>query len=92
MISVPDPNCMMVRECKPLSAEFVMRSYLTGVTSTSIWRAYERGDREFCGHSLPDGMRKNDKLPEPLLTRPPRPRRARTTSRYRANSCWKWVR
>ena len=68
VVSVPDPNCMVVRECRPLSAEFVMRSYLTGVTSTSIWRAYERGDRVFCGHALPDGMKKNQPLPEPLLT------------------------
>jgi phosphoribosylaminoimidazole-succinocarboxamide synthase len=46
----------------------VMRSYLTGVTSTSIWRHYEAGARVFCGHPLPDGMRKNQKLPAPLLT------------------------
>jgi phosphoribosylaminoimidazole-succinocarboxamide synthase len=38
------------------------------VTSTSIWRAYERGDRVFCGHPLPDGMKKNQRLPRPLLT------------------------
>lgn len=68
LVSVPDPNCMIVRECRPLAAEFVMRSYLTGVTSTSIWRAYERGEREFCGHALPDGMRKNQKFEKPLLT------------------------
>ena len=66
--SVPDPNVMIAHECKPLAAEFVMRSYLTGVTSTSIWRAYERGDRTFCGHSLPEGMVKNQRLPEVLLT------------------------
>jgi len=68
MISVPDPNVMVVRECTPLKAEMVMRSYLTGVTSTSIWRAYERGDRFFCGHALADGMVKNQRLPDPLLT------------------------
>jgi phosphoribosylaminoimidazole-succinocarboxamide synthase len=68
VISVPDPNAMIVRECAPLRAEFVMRSYLTGVTSTSIWRAYEGGARVFCGHPLPDGMRKNQKLPAPILT------------------------
>jgi phosphoribosylaminoimidazole-succinocarboxamide synthase len=68
VLSVPDPNAMVVRDCTPLKAEFVMRSYLTGVTSTSIWRAYERGDREFCGHALPDGMSKNQRLPHPILT------------------------
>ena len=68
LLSVPDPNVMVVKECKPLNAEFVMRSYLTGVTDTSIWRAYERGDREFCGHQLPDGMVRHQKLPRPILT------------------------
>lgn len=68
MLEVPDPNVMIGRECTPLKVEFVMRSYLTGVTSTSIWRAYEGGARSFCGHSLPEGMKKNQKLPEPILT------------------------
>ncbi len=46
----------------------VVRGYLTGVTSTSAWTAYKRGDREFCGNEMPDGMRKNEKFPEPILT------------------------
>lgn len=68
VLEVPDPNVTVAREVTPLGAEFVMRSYLTGVTSTSIWRAYERGDRAFCGHPLPEGMKKNQPLPAPLLT------------------------
>jgi phosphoribosylaminoimidazole-succinocarboxamide synthase len=68
VLEVPDPNVMIGIECEPLKVELVMRSYLTGVTSTSIWRAYERGDRTFCGHPLPDGMIKNQPLPVPLLT------------------------
>ncbi len=68
VLEVPDPNVMIGIECEPLKVELVMRSYLTGVTSTSIWRAYERGDRTFCGHALPDGMIKNQPLPKPLLT------------------------
>jgi phosphoribosylaminoimidazole-succinocarboxamide synthase len=68
MIRVPDPNVMIARECAPLPVELVMRAYLTGVTSTSIWKAYERGDRVFCGHRLPEGMRKNQGLPEAILT------------------------
>jgi phosphoribosylaminoimidazole-succinocarboxamide synthase len=68
MLRVPDPNVMIARECTPLPVELVMRAFLTGVTSTSIWRAYERGDRVFCGHRLPDGMRKNQPLPAPVLT------------------------
>jgi phosphoribosylaminoimidazole-succinocarboxamide synthase len=68
MLRVPDPNVMIVRECEPLPVELVMRAYLTGVTSTSIWYAYERGARTFCGHALPDGMVKNQALPQPILT------------------------
>ncbi len=68
MLAVPDPNVMVARECRPLAVELVMRAYLTGVTSTSVWRAYERGDRTFCGHALPDGLRKNQALPQPILT------------------------
>jgi phosphoribosylaminoimidazole-succinocarboxamide synthase len=68
MIRVPDPNVMIARECEPLPVELVMRAYLTGVTSTSIWKAYEQGKREFCGHPLPEGMKKNQKLPKAILT------------------------
>ncbi len=68
MLKVPDANVMIGRECTPLKAEFVMRSYLTGVTSTSIWRAYESGARVFCGHELPEGMVRHQKLPKPILT------------------------
>jgi phosphoribosylaminoimidazole-succinocarboxamide synthase len=68
VLTVPDPVVTVAVECKLLPVEFVMRSYLTGVTSTSIWRHYEQGHREFCGHKLPDGMRKNQPLARALLT------------------------
>ncbi len=68
LLEVPDPSVSVVRECKLLPVEFVFRGYLTGVTSTSIWTAYERGERSYCGHRLPDGMSKHERLPEPLLT------------------------
>jgi phosphoribosylaminoimidazole-succinocarboxamide synthase len=68
LVSVPDPNVSIVRECRLLPVEFVMRAYLTGVTSTSIWTAYSRGDRVYCGHRLPEGLRKHERLPGPLLT------------------------
>jgi len=68
MLRVPDPNVMIARECTPLPVELVMRSYLTGVTSTSIWKAYEAGARTFCGHALPEGMTKNQPLPRAILT------------------------
>jgi phosphoribosylaminoimidazole-succinocarboxamide synthase len=55
-------------ECVPLEVEMVVRAYITGVTSTSIWTHYARGERKFCGHQLPDGLKKHQRLPEPLLT------------------------
>lgn len=68
LLEVPDPNVMVVKECAPLAVEMVVRAYVTGVTSTSIWTHYERGERVFCGHRLPDGLRKNARLDEPILT------------------------
>ena len=68
LIDVPDPSVSIVRECKLLPVEFVYRGYLTGSTSTSIWTAYERGDRSYCGHDLPDGLKRHERLPGALLT------------------------
>ena len=68
VIEVPDPQVMIAHECQPLSVEFVMRAYLTGVTSTSIWSHYQKGVRQFCGHDLPDGMKKNQPLGKAILT------------------------
>jgi phosphoribosylaminoimidazole-succinocarboxamide synthase len=68
LIEVPDPAVSIVRECELLPVEFVYRGYLTGSTSTSIWTNYEKGAREYCGHELPDGLRKHEPLPQPLLT------------------------
>jgi phosphoribosylaminoimidazole-succinocarboxamide synthase len=68
LIEVPDPCVSVVRELRPLPVEFIYRGYLTGSTSTSIWTAYDKGEREYCGHRLPEGLRKHERLPEPLLT------------------------
>lgn len=68
LIDVPDPNVSVVRECQTLPVEFVMRGYLTGSSSTSIWTAYARGDRSYCGHDLPEGMRRHERLPAAILT------------------------
>jgi phosphoribosylaminoimidazole-succinocarboxamide synthase len=68
LIEVPDPNVSIVEECETLPVEFVMRGYLTGSSSTSIWTAYESGVRSYCGHSLPDGMRRHERLAAPILT------------------------
>ena len=68
LLSVPDPNASWVQECQPLPVEFVVRGYLTGSTKTSIWTAYERGERVYCGHRLPEGLRRHEQLPKALLT------------------------
>ncbi|MEM7138763.1 MAG: phosphoribosylaminoimidazolesuccinocarboxamide synthase [Myxococcota bacterium] len=68
LLEVPDPNVMVCVECEPLPVEMVVRAYITGVTSTSIWTHYDNGVRVFCGHELPDGLQKHQKLPDPILT------------------------
>jgi phosphoribosylaminoimidazole-succinocarboxamide synthase len=68
LLAVPDPCVSVVKECRPLPVEFVYRGYLTGVSKTAIWAAYERGERLYCGHRLPEGLRKHERLPEALLT------------------------
>lgn len=64
----PDPNVIVGRECEPLKVEMVIRGYITGTTSTSAWYNYSQGSRNLCGNILPDGLVKNQKLPEPILT------------------------
>lgn len=68
MISTPDPAAMECVECKPLAVEMIVRAYLTGVSSTSILTAYKNGEREFCGHTLPEGLIPHQALPKPILT------------------------
>ncbi len=68
MVSVPDPNVMIGREAQALPIEVVVRGYITGVTSTSLWTLYANGERNPYGIALPDGLQKNDALPEPIIT------------------------
>jgi len=68
LIAVPDPCVSVVRELRPMQVEFVMRGYLTGSSPTSIWTAYAKGERSYCGHALPESMKAHEPLPEPLLT------------------------
>lgn len=63
-----DANSMVVKSTTPIMLEFVVRDYLTGSTSTSIYKNYEKGCRNYCGHVLENGMTKNQKLPKTLLT------------------------
>ncbi len=68
VIDFPDPNVVIAKECKPLPIEMVVRGYITGVTTTSAWYSYEKGVRNFCGNVLPEGLKKNQKFDQPILT------------------------
>ncbi|NOZ28299.1 MAG: phosphoribosylaminoimidazolesuccinocarboxamide synthase [Chloroflexi bacterium] len=68
VISVPDPNVTIAREAEPLPVEVIVRGYITGVTSTALWTLYSQGVERPYGLDLPPGLRKNDPLPEPVIT------------------------
>jgi len=68
VVASPDPNVTIGREAAALPVEVVVRGYLTGVTSTSIWTMYAAGERKPYGIALPDGLNKNDALPTPVIT------------------------
>jgi phosphoribosylaminoimidazole-succinocarboxamide synthase len=64
VITVPDPNVTIGRICEPFKVEMVIRGYLAG----HAWREYSAGKRLLCGVTLPEGLKENDKLPEPIIT------------------------
>lgn len=68
LISIPDPNVMIVKNCKVIPIEMVVRGYISGSTSTSIWTAYAKGERIIYGIKFPEGLKKNQKLKEPIIT------------------------
>ena len=68
IIEVPDPNAILAKKCEVFPIEFVVRGYITGSTSTSLWTVYNKGDREYCGNNLPEGLKKNQKLSYNMLT------------------------
>ncbi len=68
VIDIPDPNVTLAKKCKVFPIEFVVRGYITGSTSTSLWTVYNNGDREYCGNKLPEGLIKNQKLDENMIT------------------------
>jgi len=68
LLVVPDPNVMIVKKCKVFPIEFVVRGYITGTTNTSLWTQYKNGVRNYCGISFPEGMLKNERLPQAVLT------------------------
>lgn len=64
VLAVPDPMVTIGRICEPFKVEMVIRGYLAG----HAWREYSAGKRSVCGVSLPDGLKENDKLPQPIIT------------------------
>lgn len=64
VMSVPDEMVTIGRICKPFKVEMVIRGYLAG----HAWREYAAGKRSICGVELPEGLKENDKLPQPIIT------------------------
>ncbi len=64
ILDIPHPLVWIVQKAKPIMIEAICRQYITG----SMWRAYEKGEREFCGIELPEGLQKDKALPELLMT------------------------
>lgn len=63
-LATPDPMVTVGKKCEGFAVEMIIRGYLTG----SAWRAYKEGCREICGVKLHDGMRENERFPEPIIT------------------------
>lgn len=64
ILEIPHPFVWIVQKARPVMIEAIARQYITG----SMWRAYEKGEREFCGITIPDGLQRDQKLPELLIT------------------------
>ena len=64
ILDIPHPFVWIVQKAQPVMIEAICRQYITG----SMWRAYSKGEREFCGITLPEGLQKDQKLPELLMT------------------------
>jgi phosphoribosylaminoimidazole-succinocarboxamide synthase len=63
-IAMPDPQVIVGHACEPVKVEMVVRGYLSG----HAWRQYKAGHRTLCGAAMPDGLRENDRFPEPIIT------------------------
>lgn len=64
IVDAPHPLIWIVRKARPIMIEAIARQYISG----SMWRAYEKGEREICGITLPEGLKRNQKLDELLIT------------------------
>lgn len=68
VMEVPDPNVLISHNTEAIPIEMIVRGYLSGVTKTSVWYSYKQGEREIYGIRFPDGLVKNQKLPQPIIT------------------------
>lgn len=68
LLAVPDPNVTIAKNCQAYPIEMVVRGYISGVTKTSPWYNYEQGQRQIYGLKFPNGLTKNQKLPQPIIT------------------------
>lgn len=64
LLEMPDPNVAVGQRCEAFKVEMVVRAYLAG----HAWREYKAGKRQICGVSLPEGLKENDRLPQPIIT------------------------
>jgi len=64
IVDIPHPFVWIVQKAQPIMIEAIARQYITG----SMWRSYQKGEREFCGIAIPDGLEKDQKLPNLLIT------------------------
>lgn len=64
LLATPDPNVSIGKMCAPFKVEMVIRGYLAG----HAWREYKAGKRMLCGVALPEGLKENDRLPQPIIT------------------------
>ena len=67
-LATPDPNALVAVEVEPYPVEVIVRGYITGVTTTALWHRYALGERKIYGYTFPEGLHKNEALPEPIIT------------------------
>lgn len=68
LLSLPDPNAAIVTEVQPIPVEVIVRGFISGVTSTALWHRYSLGERHIYGYNFPAGLRKNQRLPQAIIT------------------------
>lgn len=68
LLEIPDPNALVAQEVDPFPVEVIVRGYITGVTSTALWYRYALGERNIYGYTFPEGLQKNQALPQPIIT------------------------